>query len=114
MTLAAIIALIVLVVIAKLTVDGLLLLFAKDHVANWPELRKEWLGGGSWVAFSRRFGLPYAVAMIIGSFAWVLAAARFMPNTNSGVWLLFGPSISMLVVGVVLAALCTARWIARS
>lgn len=110
----AIVAAIMLVGVLKLAIDGLLALVAREYATSWPELQKQWLGKGSWVSFSRRFGLPYAAAMILGAFAWVVAAARLVPNTSGGVWLLFGPSFTMLAIGVVLAALYLARWIGRS
>jgi len=109
MALAAIIAGLVLVGLIKLAIDGLLVLVARDYVTNWPELRSAWLGKGSWVAFSRRFGLPYAVALVTGSFVWVLATAKLAPNTNVGVLLVFGPSMTMLVFGVALGMLIVAR-----
>lgn len=109
MTLAAIIAGLVLIGLVKLAVDAVLVLAARDYVTNWPELRKAWLGKGSWVAFSRRYGLPYALALVAAAFVWVLATAKIAPNTNVGVLLVFGPSITMLVVGVALGMLTVAR-----
>ncbi len=109
MALAAIIAGLVLVGLIKLAIDGLLVLVARDYVTSWPELRTAWVGKGSWVAFSRRFGLPYAVALAAGSFIWVLVSARIAPNTNVGVLLVFGPSMTMLVIGVALGILTVAR-----
>jgi hypothetical protein len=86
--------------------------FARDYIRGWPELRKVWLGNGSRVAFSRRFGLAYAIACIAGAFIWMLAALRFIPDTEAGAWLLFGPSMALIIVGVVLGMLST--WLAGS
>lgn len=109
MTFAAIIAAVVLIVLVKLAVDGLLSIVARDYVTRWPRLRQAWLGKGSWVAFSRRFGMPYAAALLTSSLVWVLATAKLAPNTNTGVLLVFGPSMMMMIAGVVLAMLSIAR-----
>lgn len=111
MTVVSIIAIIVAAVLAKLVIDRLIFTTVRDYVKSWPELRKALLDG-SWVAFSRRFGLPYAIACIAGAFIWMLAANHFIPDTEMGALLLFGPSLTLAVVGVVLGVLYVARRIA--
>ena len=112
MTLAAIAVVIVLATLANLVIDRLTFTTVRDYVRGRPELRGAWLGNGSWVAFSRRFGLAYAVACIAGAFIWMLAAAQFIPDTEAGAWLLFGPSIVLIIVGVALGVLYVARRVA--
>jgi hypothetical protein len=113
MTLAAIIVIVLLGATAKLVIERLTFMAARNYLKSWPELHEAWLGNGRWVAFSRRFGLAYAIACIAGAFIWMLAADRFVPDTEAGAWFLFGPSMALIVIGVVLGMLYVARRVAE-
>jgi len=75
-----------------------------------PALREAFIGRGRWIAISRRFGLPYVIGALVAPFVWVLAAHRLIADTELGAWLLFGPALLSIVVGVCLGALLIARW----
>ena len=78
---------------------------------TWPDARDAFVGRGSWISFSRRFGRTYALAGLAIAFAWILLGARLVPNTTVGVWLLFAPAILLIVASVFLAALVVCRWV---
>ncbi len=78
---------------------------------NWPDARNAFVGRGSWVSFSRRFGRTYALMALAVAFAWILLGARLIPDTIVGAWLLFAPAILLMVGSVLLAALVVCRWV---
>jgi hypothetical protein len=77
----------------------------------WPGLRQAFVGNGAWIAFSRKFGRIYAIGAVVLAFAWMFLGRSIVPNTNVGAWLLFGPAMLLLVIGVSLGALVVCRWI---
>jgi hypothetical protein len=77
---------------------------------RWPEARAAFVGRGSWI--TKRFGLPWIVGFLIAPFAWLFGGTKLVPNTEIGAWLLFGPALISLVVGVGLGALRIMRAIA--
>jgi hypothetical protein len=76
-----------------------------------PDARDAFVGRGSWISFSRRFGRAYSLAALAVALAWILLGARLVPNTTVGVWLLFVPAILLIVASVFLAALVVCRWV---
>jgi hypothetical protein len=76
----------------------------------WPDARDAFVGRGSWLSFSRRFGRAYAVGALALAFAWILVGSRLLPDTTIGAWLLFGPAILLIAVAVSLGALVVCRW----
>jgi hypothetical protein len=78
---------------------------------TWPDARDSFVGRGSWISFSRRFGKTYALAALATAFVWMLLGARFVPDTIVGAWLLFAPAILLIVVSVFLTALVVCRWV---
>jgi hypothetical protein len=84
---------------------------AREFLRNWPDVRETFVGRGSWVSFSRRFGRSYAIAALAIAFAWTAIGACLVPDTMVGVWLLFVPVVLLVVTGVVLGALAICRWI---
>ena len=78
---------------------------------TWPDARDAFVGRGSWISFSRRFGRAYALGALALAFAWILLGAHLVPNTAIGAWLLFAPAILLIVASVVLAALVVCRWV---
>jgi hypothetical protein len=78
---------------------------------TWPDARDAFVGRGSWISFSRRFGRTYALAALAIAFAWMLLGARLVPDTTAGAWLLFAPTILLIVASVFLAALAVCRWV---
>lgn len=64
----------------------------------------------AWVRFSRRFGAPYAIALIVISFAWAAVGGHFLPDTAFGAWLVLGPSLVTVAAGIVLGAMAVVRW----
>ena len=83
----------------------------RNFFRTWPDAREAFVGRGSWVSFSRRFGRPYALAALALAFVWILLGSRVVPNTTVGAWLLFAPAILLIVAGVFLVALIVCRWI---
>jgi hypothetical protein len=83
----------------------------RELFRTWPDARDAFVGRGSWISFSRKFGRAHAFAALAMASAWIVFGARLVPDTTAGVWLLFGPAILLMVVGVVLAALFFCRWI---
>lgn len=77
----------------------------------WPEARDAFVSGGAWVPFSRRFGKAYALGALLLAFTWVVAGAGLVPNTTAGAWLLFGPAILLMAIGIILAMLVVVRWV---
>ena len=77
----------------------------------WPDARESFVGRGSWIAFSRKFGRTYAIGAIALAFAWIFLGGSIVPDTEVGAWLLFGPAIFLMVIGVSLGALVVCRWI---
>jgi hypothetical protein len=75
-----------------------------------PEAKRAFVGRGRWIAFSKRFGLPCVVGAVAAAFIWIWLAPRFLPDTEVGAWLLFGPAIFSMMLGVCLGALVIARW----
>jgi hypothetical protein len=75
----------------------------------WPEARDAFVGGGALLTFSRRFGKAYAFGALLPAFTWVVAGAGLVPNTTAGAWLLFGPEILLMAIGIVLAILVVVR-----
>jgi len=82
----------------------------RDLFRQWPEARASFVGSGRWIGFSRRFGLRYAIPMLIAPFVWVVIAAKLVPDTDVGAWLIFGPAIAALAGGVILGGLVVMRW----
>lgn len=78
---------------------------------TWPDARDAFVGRGSWISFSRRFGRAYALAALTIAFAWILLGTRVVPNTTVGVWMLFVPAILLIVTSAFLAALVVCRWV---
>jgi hypothetical protein len=76
----------------------------------WPEARAGFVGSGSWIGFSRRFGGKYAVGAVAGGFAWLIVGAQLAPDSNVGAWLLFGPALFLELVGIGLGGLAICRW----
>jgi hypothetical protein len=76
----------------------------------WPDARDAFIVSGSWVAFSKRFGLPYIVALLAFPFVWMAIFIKTAPDTIAGAWFLFGPGIVTMVLGCTLGALRVARW----
>jgi hypothetical protein len=83
----------------------------RERFRTWPEARDAFVGSGSWISFSRRFGRAYALGAFALAFAWIFAGAHSVPDTTVGAWLLFGPAILLIAVSVVLAALAVCRWV---
>ena len=79
---------------------------------TWPDARDAFVGRGSWISFSRRFGRTYALGALALTFAWILLGAHLVPDTTVGAWLLFAPAILLIVASIVLAALVVCRWVA--
>jgi hypothetical protein len=77
---------------------------------NRPAARETFRSGGRWIAFSKSFGPRYALASIIASFVWLFVGMKLIPDTGIGAWVLFGPCLILIAVGVTLAALSIARW----
>lgn len=77
----------------------------------WPDARDAFVGRGSWISFSRRFGKTYALGALALAFAWIVLGAHLVPDTVVGAWLLFAPAILLIVASVVLAALVVCRWV---
>jgi hypothetical protein len=77
----------------------------------WPDARNAFVGRGSWISFSRRFGIGYAIVALVLAFGWVVIGAHLVPNSPIGALLLFGPSFLLLIVGVCLGALVVSRWV---
>ena len=77
----------------------------------WPDARDAFVGGGSWISFSRRFGRAYAIGAMVLAFAWIFVGGAILPNTENGAWLLFGPAILLTGIGVGLGALVVCRWV---
>jgi hypothetical protein len=110
MTAVAVIIFIVVVGVAgKIALDGMFLSAAREFMRSRPDARQAFIAGGGWARFSRRFGLPYAIALIVGGLAWIVVFANLVPDTDIGTLILFGPSIVMTILGVVLGALWAAR-----
>jgi hypothetical protein len=84
---------------------------AREVFRAWPEARDAFVGGGAWIPFSRKFGKAYALGALLLAFTWVVAGAGLVPNTTAGAWLLFGPAILLMAVGVILAMLVVVRWV---
>jgi hypothetical protein len=82
----------------------------RELFRTWPDARDAFVGRGSWISFSRRFGRTYALATLALAFAWILLGANLAPDTTVGVWLLFAPAIVLIVASVFLAALVVCRW----
>jgi len=100
--------------IGAMLVPGASALAMRAAFRRLPEARQAFVGGGRWIAFSRRFGAPYAVGAIAAGFIWIWLANGFVPNTSLGAWLLFGPAMLSLFVGVGLGGLAVARWAAAT
>jgi hypothetical protein len=114
MTAAAVIIIILVLGIAgKIALDGMFLSAAREFMRSQPDARQAFIAGGGWARFSRRFGLPYAIALIVGGLAWIAVGAELVPDvvpdSDVGVWILFGPSLAMMFLGVVLGVLWAAR-----
>jgi hypothetical protein len=77
----------------------------------WPDARESFIGRGSWIAFSRKFGRAYAIGSIVLAFAWIFLGRSIVPNTQVGAWLLFGPALLLIAIGVSLGVLVVCRWI---
>jgi hypothetical protein len=84
---------------------------ARELFRAWPEARDAFVGGGAWIALSRRFGKAYALGALLLAFTWVVASAGLVPNTTAGAWLLFGPAILLMAIGIILAMLVVVRWV---
>lgn len=88
------------------------ILILRDVLRNDPSARKAFVGQGSWVDFSRRFGARYVFAAFAAAFVWILVAANVIPDTEIGAWLVFGPALACIALGGALGALCAVRWLA--
>ncbi len=82
----------------------------RNILRDMPEAKTLFMGSGSWIAFSRRFGLPYVLALLVISFIWLPVGMRLLPDTDVGGWLLFGPMLVSMSLGVALGALRIMRW----
>ena len=78
---------------------------------SMPEAREAFVGNGSWIRFSRRFGRAYAIASFALAFSWFITAISIAPNTEFGAWLIFGPTILFFLIGVLLGGLVVLRWV---
>lgn len=58
----------------------------------------------------QKYLIPIGVISIIASFAWLVSLARSVPNSQTGVVILFFPSIGLLVVGVAAIAFRVYIW----
>jgi hypothetical protein len=78
---------------------------------TWPDARDAFVGRGSWISFSRRFGRTYALGSLVLALAWIAVGARLTPDTRFGALLLFAPAMLLIVASVVLAALVVCRFV---
>ena len=111
---ATIIILLVLGVAVRIALDGILLSAMREVMRRRPDARQAFIAGGGWARFSRRFGLPYAIALVVGGFGWVMVSTELflktdLLNTDLGIWIIFGPSLAMMFLGIVLGVLWAAR-----
>jgi hypothetical protein len=83
----------------------------REMIRGTPGTREMWIGDGRWVAFSKRFGSAYGIAAVAIAFLWVLAGTAVLPDTVLTFWLIFGPSLVLLVIGVVILMLRFGRWL---
>jgi hypothetical protein len=77
---------------------------------RWPDAKTSLTGNGRWIKFSRRFGLPYILALFATALVWVSVGAFLIPDTPVGAWVLFGPPIFCTALGSVLGMLRVSRW----
>ncbi len=77
----------------------------------YPEARDAFVGRGSWISFSRKFGRAYALGSLVLAATWILGGAALLPDTPVDAWLIFAPAILLIAVGVSLLALVVCRWI---
>jgi hypothetical protein len=81
----------------------------REMFRSTPEAREAFVGSGSWIGFSRRFGLPYAIGALALAVAWIVVGSSTVPDTELGAWLLFGPTMLLGTVGICLGALVVCR-----
>jgi hypothetical protein len=113
MKLAAILVLAALIGFGRfMLVDGSLAVLFREYLRRWPGAKSAFVGNRRWIAFSKRFGLPYAIACVAAAFAWIFIGQVFLPNTTTGAWLLFGPMLLLIAVAAMLGGLRAIRWIA--
>lgn len=58
----------------------------------------------------RKWSLPLGVVAIIFAITWVVIFSNSVPDSNIGIIILFGPSISLIVFGVSLIAVRFYLW----
>jgi hypothetical protein len=58
----------------------------------------------------QKYLLPVGAVSIVAAFAWVMTLARSVPNSQTGVVILFFPSIALLAVGVAAIAFRVYIW----
>lgn len=97
-----------------LLLPGIVAFAAREMFRRSPAATAAFIGPGSWIALSKRFGVRYAVAGLVAPFTWILVGPRFLPDTDLGAWLLFGPALLSIALGVSLGALAVARWMVAS
>jgi hypothetical protein len=110
MTAAVIFVFVVVVGIAgRIVIGDMFLSATREIMRSSPEARQAFIAAGGWACFSRKFGLPYAIALIVGGFVWLVVCGKLVPDTNLGAWIIFGPSFTMLILGALLGTLWAAR-----
>jgi hypothetical protein len=45
--------------------------------------------------------VPVGATLIACSFIWAILGTRFAPDTSAGVWLVFGPGLTLLFLGII-------------
>jgi hypothetical protein len=80
-------------------VGAVTLILVRPALSRAPPSRRISIAHPQGPAF-RRFLLPVGAIAIGAAFVWVIAFATAVPDSNAGIAILFGPSITLLIVGV--------------
>jgi hypothetical protein len=88
---------------------AIVLVLVRPVMKRFPPKRRITVNRGPTTRI-QKYLLPVGVIALFAAFAWIMTLARMVPNTQTGVAVLFFPSIGFLVLAVAAIAFRVYIW----